>query len=558
MADAVGVVFGEVEQREFKFLVTKGSEVHRGAYVKVKHEIYGWVIAQVVELKRYNELYSLKIMRSGKEKEIQSHENVVADAKVIGYVDEKNMLSMPKVPFMPGAEVYLADGSLISKSLGLKSKSGGIYIGVLETDRSTPVYVDANKLLQKHVCVLAKTGAGKSYTVGVLIEELAEKGISAVIIDPHGEYSSLKVPNKNSKELELMEKFGIEPKGYANVIEFTPYLSINPSADRRFVLDITKISPRDLTDALPTKIPDTQKALILEAVKTARTFGSYTIDDIINIVNQSGSKSKWNIITNLESLKESKIFDGAPVKVEDLVKPGIVSIINLKGAQPEVQQLVVMTIATELFEARKRGALNPFLLLLEEAHNFCPERGLANAISSKIIRTIASEGRKFGIGLCVVSQRPARIDKNVLSQCNTQIILKITNPNDLRAISQSIEGFTPDLEEEIKELQAGVALIVGEVVEQPIIARIRVKHSHHGGVSIEIVKERKERAASGMLKGGILKGGVRGLFRRGEKQGEDEETEQPVEEELDEEESPDAQPRRQKVKSLIHKLFLSD
>jgi DNA helicase HerA-like ATPase len=93
------------------------------------------------------------------------------------------------------------------------------------------------------------------------------------------------------------------------------------------------------------------------------------------------------------------------------------------------------------------------------------------------------------MSLCVVSQRPARIDKNVLSQCNTQIILKITNPNDLRAISQSIEGFSNDLEDEIKQLQPGVSLIVGEVVEQPIIVNIRVKRSQHGGGSVDMIKE---------------------------------------------------------------------
>jgi DNA helicase HerA-like ATPase len=135
----------------------------------------------------------------------------------------------------------------------------------------------------------------------------------------------------------------------------------------------------------------------------------------------------------------------------------------------------------------------PFLMLVEEAHNFCPERGLLKAMSSTILRTVASEGRKFGMGLCVVSQRPARIDKNVLSQCNTQVILKITNPNDLRAISQSIEGFSNDLEEEIKLLQPGVALIVGEVVEQPIIVNIRVKRSQHGGGSVDMIREPQTR-----------------------------------------------------------------
>ncbi len=232
---------------------------------------------------------------------------------------------------------------------------------------------------------------------------------------------------------------------------------------------------------------------MFESIKIAGGYKTYSIEDLIHIVSDNESRSKWNLVTLLESLKDSKIFEGTPTKIEELVQDGLVSIINLKGAQPEIQALIVMSLATALFEARKRGELMPFLLLVEEAHNFCPERGLSKAMSSKILRTIASEGRKFGMGLCVVSQRPARIDKNVLSQCNTQIILKITNPNDLRAISQSIEGFSSDLEDEIKLLQPGVALIVGEVVEQPIIVNIRVKRSHHGGGSIDIIKEPQPR-----------------------------------------------------------------
>lgn len=530
MQNSVGFVIGEVEEREFKFLVDKEKEVERGTYVKVKHEIYGWVLAQVVDLRRYSESFSIKSIKSGERREFgNGKEHSIATAKVIGYLDEKKRLDIPKIPFKPGKEVYIADSALISKSLGMGNKSTGAYIGLLENDRNTKVYLDINKLLQKHVCVLAKTGAGKSYTIGVLIEELAEKGISTVIIDPHGEYSAMKIPNSNKKEIELMEGFEIKPKGYDNIVEFSPYLNINPEADRRFVIDITKISARELSEALPTRLPPSQKALIMEAIKTARSYGSYTIDDIINLINQSDSKAKWNIIANLEALKETRIFDGMPTKVEELVKPGTVSIINLKGAQPEVQQLIVMHVAKELFEARKRGMLNPFLLLIEEAHNFCPERGIATAISSKILRNIASEGRKFGIGLCVVSQRPARIDKNVLSQCNTQIILKITNPNDLRAISQSIEGFTPELEEEIKNLQPGVALIVGEVVEQPIIVRVRVKKSQHGGAAVEILKEKQ------------IKKSFLDRIKAKEKEKESEERK-----------------KESKIKSLIQRLFLKE
>lgn len=491
MAGEIGIIYGEVGHHDFNFLLEGKKEIIKGAYLKVDHESYGWVLCQLTSIKISNELYTLQAMKG--EKDYKDSERRIANAKIIGYLDEKGVLRSPKIPFKPGQRVYAADSQLIKNSLGLKNKSSGVYLGLLEGHKGTPVFLNPNKLFQKHASVLAKTGAGKSYTVGVLIEELLEKRIPTIIIDPHGEYSSLKLPNTNTREIESMERFKITPKGYNNIIEFTPYLDINPGADRKFVLDFTSLSPRDLIEALPTKIPSSQKAILFESIKVAKNYGTYSIEDLIHIVQDNESRSKWNLITNLEALRDSKIFDGTPTKITELVQEGFVTIMNLKGVQPEIQGLIVMSVATSIFEARKRGELMPMLMLIEEAHNFCPERGHTKAISSNILRTIAGEGRKFGIGLTVVSQRPARVDKNVLSQCNTQVILKITNPNDLRAISQSIESFSNDLEDEIKQLQPGVALIVGEVVEQPIIVNIRVKRSQHGGSSVDMVREPAER-----------------------------------------------------------------
>jgi hypothetical protein len=153
--------------------------------------------------------------------------------------------------------------------------------------------------------------------------------------------------------------------------------------------------------------------------------------------------------------------------------------------------MIVLKFAEDLFTARKRGKIPPFLFVLEEAHNFCPEKGLGQVASSRIIRTIASEGRKFGMGLMVVSQRPANVDKNVLSQCNTQVILKVTNPNDLKAISESVEGMATGVKEDIRDLPVGVAMIVG-ITDQPLIVDIRIRKSEHGGDTVKMQQRRSE------------------------------------------------------------------
>jgi hypothetical protein len=147
--------------------------------------------------------------------------------------------------------------------------------------------------------------------------------------------------------------------------------------------------------------------------------------------------------------------------------------------------MVIARVSAKLFQARKLNKVPPMMLIVEEAHNFCPQQG--GAMTLGVMKTIASEGRKFGLGLTVVSQRPAKIDKNVLSQCATQVILKVTNPNDLKAITQSIEGLTHGMEDNIQRLPIGSAIITGGSIGTPIIIDVRVRQSKHGGASVSII-----------------------------------------------------------------------
>lgn len=89
------------------------------------------------------------------------------------------------------------------------------------------------------------------------------------------------------------------------------------------------------------------------------------------------------------------------------------------------------------------------------------------------------------MGLMAVSQRPANVDKNILSQCNTQIILKVTNPNDLKAIADSVEGMGIGVKEDIRDLPVGVAMVVG-ITDQPLIVDIRIRRSEHGGDTVKM------------------------------------------------------------------------
>jgi DNA helicase HerA-like ATPase len=322
--------------------------------------------------------------------------------------------------------------------------------------------------------------------LGVMVEELLKKGVPLVIIDPHGEYSSLMHPNNNPKDLSLMDKYGIKPMGFADkVVEYSTDVSINKTAVP-LKFDEINLDAKDLMDFMDSKKGGTQLGILRRVTRQLMIDKKfYSLDDIISMVKKDKNPSKWNIINTIEYIQSTGIFGEPPTRISDLVKEGQGTIINLKGISPDIQEMVVARMAKKLFLARKLNRIPPMMLVVEEAHNFCPQQG--GAMTLGVLRTLASEGRKFGLGLTVVSQRPAKIDKNVLSQCATQIILKVTNPNDLKAICQSIEGLTHGMEENIQRLPMGSAIITGGSIVTPIIIEVRVRHSKHGGVSVPIL-----------------------------------------------------------------------
>ncbi|RLI89243.1 MAG: ATPase [Archaeoglobales archaeon] len=495
MKGAVGRICGEASPTDFSFVVFDPKEVRRTDYVKVWNDVDGWVVAQVVDIRATSEASNSDILQ-GRDVEKELY---IAKAIVIGKRDEKGMLKVPKTPFVPGENVFKAEEELVIDVLGLEKD--GVYLGLLE-DSNIRVNLDTNTLVQKHCCILAKTGSGKSYTAGVIIEELIERGVPLFIIDPHGEYATLKEPNRNEDEVGMMQTFGIQPKGYSNVMIYVPPNSpFIDKADGILKLDGLNLTAEEIVE-LAGITNSTSQALLYQAIKNLKS-RNYTIEDIIKEVESIKHNAKWALLGHLEKIVEAGLFDANPTPVNVLLQKGKAVVLDMRGIPPEHQDLIVSRVCHQLFELRKREEVPPGMIVIEEAHNFIPERGMGKAVSTPVLRTIASEGRKFGLGLLVISQRPARIDKNVISQCNTQIILRVTNPNDINAIKKGVEGLTAEMVDEIKRLPAGTAIVVSPELERPVIVNVRVRKSMHGGAAVSVVKEKtkKKREKSGFLTG---------------------------------------------------------
>ena len=452
----LGHIVGKVTPTDFSFKLEK--ETKKFEYIQVYHQAYDYVLCQIVELER-------------------NSNETIAKCKTIGYLNKDGKVRQIRIPFEQGAEVLEAEDEFIKKIIRLDEEKQGAYIGKLD-GKDIDVYLDLRKLLTKHCAVLAKSGAGKSYTVGVLIEEILEKKIPLLILDPHGEYSSMKRPNEDEDE-EKLAKFNVKPKGY----ELREYG--DPNINEGVIpLKLSKnITNAELVHLLPAKLSSTQQGVLYSALKN---IPELNFNELLMELEQEESSTKWSIINVIEYLNNLNIFSDSPTPYNELVKIGGCSVINLKGMDPEIQEIIAYKICKDLFEMRKQNRVPPFFLVLEEAHNFCPERSFGETKSSKILRTIASEGRKFGLGFCVISQRPARVDKSVLSQCTTQLIMKVTNPNDLKAIASSVEGITSESESEIKSLPIGTSLVSG-VVDIPLFVNIRPRRSFHGGEAVDML-----------------------------------------------------------------------
>ena len=483
----VGYIYGDVGSTEFNFAVD-GQSLRKFDYIFAPHK-EGNMLAQVMDIRQYSDLNFKDadiVVRSGELPHFSTR--LSAYAGVIGFRDKKGLLQSPRTPFGAGTAIMRANETLIRDVLGLNaSKENGAYLGLLK-GHNIRVFLNVDALVQKHICILAKTGGGKSYACGVLIEELLKQKIPMVIIDTHGEYHSLTESNKSRKDQKNMEHFGIKKRGYENQInEYSPVGSRGKI--KHLTLNGVNLEAREIIDLLSAKLSGPQIGCLYQAIKEIKEYKKmWTLRDIIEAVNRSKSNARWNVIASLESLDSIGVFSEDGTSTSELIQKGKCSTINMKGVPPDVQDVVVARLTKELFDDRKAGKIQPFLFVVEEAHNYCPERGFGNAVSSNILRTVASEGRKFGMGLCIVSQRPAKVDKNIISQCNTNIILKVTNPNDLKAIVQSVEGLTTRTCDEIQRLPIGVALISGAGLQLPVMAEIRVRETNHGGKSVGISK----------------------------------------------------------------------
>src|SRR5262249_29046124 len=178
--------------------------------------------------------------------------------------------------------------------------------------------------------------------------------------------------------------------------------------------------------------------------------------------------------------KIARSADPLPTDRKKLVNYGQISVVSLAGYTGNFQATIYSILADDLYEARVREELKlPVLLLLEEAHNFAPAKSDTPAEQRAVTSTrqIAQEGRKFGVGLILISQRPSRLDETTLSQCNSFIIMRMVNPADQNFVRKVIESLGEDEARMLPDLDVGEAILSGQLINFPVLVKIKAPES---------------------------------------------------------------------------------
>jgi uncharacterized protein len=399
-------------------------------------------------------------------------------------------------------------------------------LGHYTLDESADAFLNGNKFFQRHAVIVGSTGAGKSWTTARILEQVATlPNANAIVFDIHGEYAPL--ISKGFQHLRIAGPADLNGNASLdNGVIFLPYWLLGYEAMTSMFVERTDQNAPNQAMVMSRAILAAKKRY-LEAQSRNDVLENFTIDSPIpfDLTSVIADLSKLNdemvpgargekagefngklsrMIQRLENKRTDRrlgfLFQGAGEtqafdwldrlvnallagSVEQKDGGGGVKVIDFSEVPSDVLPLMVSLVAKLAFSVQQwteSSMRHPIAIFCDEAHLYIPERqqaGGAGEISVEIFERIAKEGRKYGVGLVVISQRPSEVNRTVLSQCNNLVTMRLTNGDDQtvvrRLLPDSLAGFG-DL---LPVLDTGEALVVGDASLLP--TRIRVATPKH-------------------------------------------------------------------------------
>lgn len=412
----------------------------------------------------------------------------------------------------------------ISYQTGTQDQS--LSLGTYTMDEEAIAFLDANRFFQRHAVIVGSTGSGKSWTTAKMLEQVALLvNSNALLFDIHGEYAT--IIGDGIRHLRIAGPNDVaKNKGLSDGILYFPYWllgyedMINMLVDRsdQNAPNQAMVLSRTVTLAKRTFLEKAKETEIL-ANFTIDSPVPYNLDDVLEELNRfdtemvPGARGEKQgefhgrlsrFVARLENRKTDRRLSfmmSPPAEVNTMSwlvdlgkilisgrdnqadKKGGVKIIDFSEVPSDILPLVVGRIASLIFSVQQwteKKDRHPIALLCDEAHLYIPERagstGLADS-SLRYFERIAKEGRKYGVGLVVISQRPSEVNKTVLSQCNNFVALRLSNAEDQQVIKRLLPDSLGGFADLLPILDTGEALVVGDASLLP--SRIRISEPNN-------------------------------------------------------------------------------
>jgi DNA helicase HerA-like ATPase len=403
----------------------------------------------------------------------------------------KTGLSEADFEFERGISTYPLPGQAICiatidelRRIYAKPDKPTIHVGSVAQARGLPVHLMTDELIGKHFAVLGTTGSGKSCSVALLLQGLLKEHSHAhiILLDPHNEY-----PRAFPDQAELIDPTTLQ----------IPHWLLNFEESVELFVGRTEHAATSQTNILKEALLKARRDFPGQPVKppqlTVDTPVPYRLGDLVANINagkpsaESRAESYNKILNKIETLRSDRRFDfllrpdkevvdSLPQLLAELFripaagKP--LSIIDLSGVPSDVVDVVVSVLCRAIFDFAlwnpKRREV-PLLLVCEEAHRYAPQLEEAAFQPTKhALARIAKEGRKYGVGLALLTQRPSELSMSILSQCNTIIALRMSNEQDQDYVRKALPDSVRSLVEALPALRTREALIVGEGTAVPV------------------------------------------------------------------------------------------
>lgn len=417
-------------------------------------------------------------------------EVVKATALVIGAAagDGVGGLYPLAYPLKPGSAVRFPPPDVLQTVLGCGlDGQTPIRLGTLATRPDVAVSLSAERLVGRHLAVLAMTGGGKTVAVRRLLRELATLGYPVLVLDPHGDYLGL-------------ARGRVLPGTKVNV--FYPHLTVT-AENREIVETLIERVADPLTSAQREAVgwllrvaPKKRDTLVeyLDALHERAIQGEAGYEDGVprgvnhltwGVVRRS-LRTVRSRLARMEALNarlrqqiRGVTFQPLPdpfQRADAIIRPRQLSVLYLGGYDAVTQSTMVSVVLERLFALRTQleQRIPPFLVVVEEAHTLVPgsNEQAGPTPSQWTIRRILTEGRKFGVGVVMVTQRPSRVDQTALSQCNSFLVMRLVNPSDQAFVGRVMENLAQSDLELLPTFGPGQGIVGGQAVRVPLVVQV--------------------------------------------------------------------------------------